>query len=357
MSNANEQSPSGEMTDGELQTPPSETDDPNLHYPFGATTDADDETPGLEHAGSPQPPTDGWAERLRRFTSNPTRAYASLGVVLGVLFGVTMAAISWHVSNPEGPYDLGVVTSSAAGLKGHLFTRWDKAIQYRLEVEPSDPDQRARFALAVANPPRPLSIEIQLKDAQGFVLCSRGIVLKIDRNNAGESQAQEAQREQGKDVFKNEMGPDGKIAGLGTQGELPCSRKAYESTSYWSFVADFPSLAEQKELSDRLEALQASQRPQPPQESPRRKKVAPKAAAKPVAFLIEGDDAIVEFDPIRGVIETSAGKIFFFDRAAGEVTDPRWQNYPANIHYRCDQSSECTITRGGLGALRARMRK
>ena len=85
---------------------------------------------------------------------------------------------------PNGRYDLGSVTSSAAGLKGHLFIEWDKKLNYRLTIEPGDPDRQAAFALAVAHSPRPLSVEIHMQDSEGFALCSKEILLKYDARNA-----------------------------------------------------------------------------------------------------------------------------------------------------------------------------
>jgi hypothetical protein len=72
-------------------------------------------------------------------------------------------------------------------------------------------------------------------------------------------------------------------------------------------------------------------------------------------FSIEGDDAIVDWDASRGIIETREGKTFYFDKTSGEIVNPRWQDYPVGIHYRCDQTSTCILSNAGAGALRVRL--
>jgi len=255
-------------------------------------------------------------------------------VSLGILFGVILATFLWHSDNSNGQYDLGSVTSSATGLKGHLIIEWDKKAEYRLTLEPSDRDQQAGFALAVAYPPRPLAIGIQLKDNQGIVLCAKDIELKHDA--------------------QNQIRPDGQIEAIHAQGEIPCSKKACESISSWSFSTNFPSLAEQVQMLKRQEELQANVARSAPQAPAARKNIVPVTI---LPFSIEGDDLIDDFDASGGVIETRGRKTFFLDRASAEASDSRWQDYPVSIHYKCDQNTNCTLTHSGLHALRARLKR
>ncbi|MGA2888670.1 MAG: hypothetical protein ABSE51_11505 [Terracidiphilus sp.] len=326
-------------------------------------------------------------QRIRKFAESPTRVYAAAGVGLGVLIGVIAAAF-WISENPDGRYDLGSVTSSAAGLKGHLFIQWDKKLEYRLSIEPTEAAQQQGFAFAVASSPRPLSITIHLQDNQGFALCDKDILLKYDPRNApslaasnpdtppaktdadnaarAEPQqeldftqldAQETAREQGKDIFTNQMGPNGQIAAINAQGTIPCTARAYANTSSWSIAPDFPSIAEQDALLKHQQQVQSGAERPSAEELAARKKMAAKAAVKVSGFSVEGDDSIVEYDADRGIIETSAGKVFFFDRTGGDTSNPRWEDYPVSIHYRCDQSSSCILIHSGIGALRTRLRK
>jgi hypothetical protein len=300
---------------------------------------------------APQPPLhEAWIEGIRRFAENPTRVYAAIGVALGVLLGVIFAAVSLLTGNPEGRYDLGPVTSNATGLKGHLYIKWEKKLQYRVAFETSEPEQQAGFAIAVANPPHPISIVIQLQDAHGSALCYREIVL---RNDAWSVEAQEQKKEQGKDIFQYQIAPDGQVAAINAQGEIPCSKKAYENTAQWSFSSNFPSLAEQDEWLERQQEMRANAA----QKSAAQKKAAAKAAIKQLPFSIEGDDAIVAFDVNRGVIETIGRKTFYIDKTSTQSVNPVWQEYPVNIHFRCNWSSVCTLMHSGAGALRVKLRR
>jgi hypothetical protein len=321
-----------------------------------------------------------WNERLRKFAQNPTRVYAAAGIGLGILFGVIIGVVVWN-SAPEGRYDLGMARSSAAGLRGHLFVEWDKRVKYRLTIEPEDTGRQAGFALAVASSPQPLSVNLQLQDSQGFVLCGKDILLKFDARGAAaltatapvastdgvalptgqpaqttdfaQQDAREAAREKGQDLFQNRIGADGMIASLSAQGEISCSKSAYEKTMLWSFTPDFPSLAEQDALLNRQRNLQAKVTlPPPPSRSAARKKIATLA---PLPYTIEGDDAIVEFDPSYGLIETRGRKLFLIDKAAAAAASSAWQDFPVNIHFHCDQMSNCTLMHSGLGSLRVKM--
>ena len=403
LADANQQDPNSEITEDEKlpvsgyrviesdpEPPAEKLAEPGLPPPITAPADDACETPASETLLSRLPLSDVWIKRIQRFAQSPTRVYAAAGVGLGVLFGVVFAVVFWQLNHAEGRYDLGSFTSIAPGLKGHLWIEWDKKVAYRLTIEPSDPDQKAGFAHAVARPPRPLSIQINLQDFQGFVLCTREIVLKYDARNAEalapstpDSQAlksdafnlpadqpaqtidftqldaQEAARERNQEIFQNQIGPDGQITGLNAHGEIPCSKTAYEKTTNWSFTPDFPSLAEQDQWLKRQQEMEfEAARPAPlapaaPAAPAARKK---KAAIKLLPFTIEGDDAIVDFDAAQGVIATRGRKTFFLDKAAG-AADSAWQDYPVSIHYRCDQSSSCMLTHSGLGGLRARMRR
>ena len=337
-----------------------------------------------------QPVGQGWKERIGKFAESQTRVYAAIGVGLGILLGVIIIAIFTLFSGtPNGRYDLGPITSSAAGLKGHLFVEWgDKKLNYRLAIEPGDPERQAGFALAVASSPRPLSIEVHLQNSAGFVLCSKEILLKYDARNGvdlaapkpdaqiaktdaailpgtqpaqgidlAQADAQETAREKDKDIFKNQVGPDGQITSINAQGTIPCTAKAYENTTSWSFAPNFPTIAEQDEMLDRQQMTLADREHPSAPASSAHKKIAAKTAQKILPFSIEGDDAIVDFDASRGIIETSAGKVFYIDSSGGAISSARWQDYPVEIHYRCDRGSECVLMHAGAGALHARLRR
>jgi hypothetical protein len=319
-------------------------------------------------------------DRLARLRENPIFRYAAIGGLMGIVFAAALISFSWVVSNPSTPYDLGGANSPGAGLKGHLFVKWeDKKLQYRVSIEPGDPDQKPGFALALTNPPHPVSVTLQLKDAKGFVLCTNDVLLKYDPDRAPalpaqfplpgdngaisrtggsadqglvQNAADEAAREKGKDLFQNQAGPDGQIEAITAQGTMPCPEDSYEKTSLWSFATNFPSLAEQGQLlKDQREAQANAGR------TPVRKKPAAKPVPPVLSFAIEGDDELVGYDP-AGVLETATGSSFYLDKQAGPQSLTGWLTFPAQIHYRCDQTSACIVTHAGTGAmLRARLKK
>jgi hypothetical protein len=316
-------------------------------------------------------------ERAKKFAESPTRVYATAGVALGILLALFLSSFFWG-SNDQ-PFDLGSETSNATGLRGYLFIKWEKRVEYRLMIEPISPEQKAGFALAAVHPLRPLSVGIQIKDDRGFVLCTKDVLLKYYAQNTAdpaaltsESQtsqangqpapeidyaklnAQEAAREQGMDIFQNQLGADGQVASISAQGQIPCSKKAYESAYSWSMSPNFPPLAEQDEWLKRQQELDAKAA-HPATKVPDTHKKA--ASIKLLPYVIEGDDAIVDLDTFHGVIQTRGRKTFIFDKSYQAAYDYKWQEYPVSIHFRCDRSSECELMHSGLGALRVRMRR
>jgi hypothetical protein len=402
---AEAQPPSAEITDAGAQDSGGEKADADLHYLFDLKPDAElphlksemaDENPqdnlGAKNGEQQQPPI------VQRPQPAASRAllYVAAGVGLGILVGIG-AAITWQQNRPapapepaavqeptvsSEPRDMEWVDSSTVGLRGHLTTKWDGGLGYHLTIEPGQPAQQAGFALAVSEPPRPLSIEIQLKNADGVVLCSQQVLLKYDARKAAELaaakpaktkgkkrsdhsadldrlEAQEQEREHGKDIFQNDIGPDGQIASISSQGVIPCPAQAYQSTAFWIFLPDFPTLDEQADLLKReTETRQADTTRSLAQKPAVRKRAAYKPATRSMAVFIEGDDAIVDYDVQGGMIETRAGKIFLVEKPGGDGNTAKWQDYPAYFHYRCDQTtSACTLMRAGTGVLHARLKK
>ncbi len=354
--------------------------DPTLHF----SLDADNAVEKPSAAPAPQPPRLPFLEELKQqfrvFGESPARVYASVAVGLGILFGITVAIISWNVSNPTGPYDLGYAFATGPGLKGHLFLEWDRKLRYRLSFEPSDPDHLTGFSLAAANSPRPLAITIQLQNAEGFVLCTKDILLKYDAGKAAalaernpealarvssakdlfggrltpgmdsaQWNAMEVAREQGKDIFQNQVGPSGRVEAIKAEGVLPCPENAYQTTTSWNVTSNFPSVAEQEELRKltlpRTNGALAE------------KKIATKAAPKVSPFYIEGDDAFAAYDPSTGMIEAVSGRRFQIDKTSGEANALKTVDFPVTVHYKCDQAANCTITRTGESPLHGRLKR
>jgi hypothetical protein len=367
------------MTDLPQQDPAAGKPDPGQQV---AIADSARQHPGtVASEAAPQ----SLASEPVKSNANATYVYAVIAVGLGILFGVAFALIALRPNGRSNPYDLGSVVSNADGLTGHLVLNWTDKLRYHLVVEPSDPLKLAQFSLAVNRPPRPLSFDIQLKDSAGSALCNRTIVLKFDPKQAAafaasdgapqdgtedagqvaqgvdiaKAEALELKREFGLDIFQNAVGPDGQIASISSEGEIPCSRQAYERATSWSFSPDFPTLDEQAELLKRQAAAnnpteQASVADKAPAPHRKAKKKPP---APPTAFAIEGDDELVGVDASKGIIETSTRKFFVIDKLAAGDNSAAWQDVPANVHYKCDLNAVCSLRRAGAVVLYARLRR
>jgi hypothetical protein len=373
-----------EETGGEAHSPPAANAAVSASGADGAPADAPVEALAAEGEWvEPEAaPEEDVPAAPAKLAENPVVRFAAIGGLLGILFGAAMIGLAWLLGKPDGPYDLGTVTSNAVGLKGHLFTKWDDdELQYRLAFEPSDSSLHSAFAVAVSNPPRPLSIGIQLKDAMGFVVCTRDIVLKYEPAvaaaaapavpgavkggdgssgtpapppmDAAQLAAGEKQREQGKDVFQPQNGADGQVAAINAQGVIPCSDKAYAKVVAWGFTPDFPSLTEQSTLLKQQSDKQSEEH-----NLAAHKRSTAKPPDKTLRFSIEGDDSIVGYDPSSGVLEGESGEDFFVEKEAGLTNLAAWRDFPIRIHYRCDQTSLCTLTRPESGTLlHARLRR
>ncbi|MFY9853428.1 MAG: hypothetical protein WAK26_06070 [Terracidiphilus sp.] len=325
---------------------------------------------------------DAHVESAPKLPRKPTMVYVTAVAVFGVLLGLAIAY--WFIGN-EGQYDLGAYTSSDTGLKGHLSTKWEKKPLYRLTIEPSDKSRQEGFALAAEGSPVPLSIEIHLQDEHGAVLCSKEVILKYNaeeatapptsnsNSDAGDAdqgddasdqaaqrldraryEANEPERELDKDIFQNQIAKNGQLVSMHAEGEIPCSKKAYGNIFGWSFSSNFPAITEQDELQKLQDELKEKDARLTAEELATRKARAARSATRLLPYSMEGDDSIVEFDANHGVIETRGGKTFYFDKASGQGTDPKWEDYPVSIHYRCDRTTSCILTQARLGALRAR---
>jgi hypothetical protein len=381
MTYADQQAPNGESRDASQQNLQGDIAEGSQQNPRG-------EIPGaVEQALIEEPP---------KPVADRAVVYGLIAAALGILAGVAFAVFALRSPDRNGPFDLGLVISDADGLKGHLILNWGEKLGYRLVVEPNDPGRRAEFSLAVSSPPRPLSLDLQLKGPAGSVLCTKTIVLKYDPKHAAalagsdrgpqavnakavnavfDKKAQaidiarleglELQREHGQDMFQNDIGQDGQIESVSAEGEIPCSKHAYDRTASWSFSPNFPTLDEQAELLKRQANLHPDANAAPTElsaadkaaraASAARKKAKKKVPDNLASFAIEGDDELVGYDPSKGLIETSTRKTFVIDKTSGAFNAAAWEDVPANIHYKCDLKDACTLSRRGATVLYARL--
>jgi hypothetical protein len=324
------------------------------------------------------------AEEPQKPTANPIYIYATIAVILGIMLGGLIAAVAWQRSGRDEPAALSPATSSETGLTGHLVLNWADRLGYHLDVEPTDPLQHAAFSLAVSNSPRPVSFDVQLKDSTGSTLCNKIIVMKFDPRqalalaasnggpqngalNAGnasaaqiaqgfdvaQAEATELKREYGQDIFRSNIGADGQPLSINSQGELPCSKQAYERAASWSFSSNFLTLGEQAELLKRQSDASAdSATADAAKTAPaHRRKPQQKVPPPSVAFGIEGDDELVSFDSSRGIVDTSTRRFFVIGKPVAADNAAAWQDIPADVHYKCYLNGMCSLRRRGAAVL------
>jgi len=345
-----------------------------------------EQQPGdVENTAAPQSP----AEEPLQPAMNSIYLYAVIAVGLGLLVGAVVAAIVWQRGDRNQAATLTPVTSIADGLTGRLEIKWADKLNYHLVMEPSDPLRHAEFGVAVSNPPRPVSFDIQLKDSVGSTLCDRTIVLKFDPKQAAalngtpqagagsagdaatsqiaqgfdiaQAEAQELKREYGQDIFKSDIGADGQSSSINSQGNFPCSKQAYERVASWSFSSNFPTQEEQdallKRQSDPSGDSAAANAGAAPVAPVHRRKPLQKLPPPSVAYGIEGDDELVSFDSSRGIVETSTRRFFVVGKPIAADNSVAWQDIPADVHYKCDLNGMCSLRRRGAAILFAQWKR
>jgi hypothetical protein len=80
------------------------------------------------------------------------------------------------------------------------------------------------------------------------------------------------------------------------------------------------------------------------------------AVTGPFVLGIQGDATVASYDVATGTIETYEGSSFVLDKTASENGAIPWQDFPFNVHYRCDQDGNCTMVRHGATASARMMR-
>ena len=82
--------------------------------------------------------------------------------------------------------------------------------------------------------------------------------------------------------------------------------------------------------------------------------VEPVDAPKVVAFTIQGDATVFNYDVSAGILQTYEGQSFALDKSASASNAATWEDYSGRVHYTCDQAGNCTLFRAGIVILNAR---
>ena len=75
------------------------------------------------------------------------------------------------------------------------------------------------------------------------------------------------------------------------------------------------------------------------------------------SFFVEGSVSVANYDAATGIVDTYEGESFAVDKMTRESRTISWLEYPADVHYRCDQSWNCTLFHAGILIVNARRTK
>jgi hypothetical protein len=275
-------------------------------------------------------------------------------VMVGGLVLLALAMIGYlvfHQDEPPAYLDLGTKDIDASGLEGRAILKWAGHALYQVQLDPEAPPQLDAFSAVAQDPPRPLSLDIRLKDSSGAVVCQKEILFPYDPS-ADTSQSLVPQKTADGDTVQNVANADGRVAEIVASGNMPCPAKLYRRVVAWEFASNFPLMADQEDWlkHKRTETADRERRAA----EVRARALVPRINPLPAA--IEGDDVIVSDNPSKGTVETRSGREFFVGKNGLRGHNPGWEVFPAVIHFRCDTKAFCVLTRpDASGALQARL--
>jgi hypothetical protein len=94
-----------------------------------------------------------------------------------------------------------------------------------------------------------------------------------------------------------------------------------------------------------------SPNPPAPSDAPTALELATAPTAQgPFFVTIEGDVTVASYDVAMGTIGTREGSAFVLDKTGGQPDAIPWDDYPFNVHYRCDGNANCTLVHRGATA-------
>lgn len=296
-----------------------------------------------EEAANPEEQQEQKQPRKAPMQALGTVAIAVLALAAALLFVYGTPKLV-KTKAPALYLDMGNRRLEAVGLAGRLIARWEGSAAFQLYIDPLDEDQVARFQAVAQNPPYPLSFMLLLKDASGVVTCQKEIVLPaapVQTAPGDASQALMPRVTTGGDTVQNMAGSDGQIAEITVSGALPCSQSAYQHLAGWEFSSNFPAVDEQANLLKQETAAERGRKGN----SARAGGSGLSPRIQRLAAPIDGDDVIVGDNPSRDTVDTRGGRVFLLGMNGLRNYSAEWQTFPAPIHFRCEKSGFCVLTR------------
>lgn len=302
-------------------------------------------------------------------TRLPQVALVLLGAgILAVLISTVFVVHKPTLGAAPSFQDLGPGASNVAGLKGHLVTRWEKKVQYKLTFEPLFGIYKSGFSYTVGHPPGPLWVDIRLLDATGYALCGKQILfqagavrssvdipsahatgvklLKVSEAGPVGASGAANMKQPGRspDIFHDDIGDSGQVISVTAQGELPCSADQYKKFYYWDFSTNFPSTSQQDVLM-KAPAIAAAKRAAEARAAERSRE------ARTPHFFVEGDTSVSAYDASSETLQAGTGQSFILLKKNQATTANAWAATNAQIHYKCDTLANCMLTRAGDGRI------
>lgn len=305
-------------------------------YAFRAAVAAAEPEPGAQPAKPAPPP-------LLRMVMLGAIALAGIALLVLVFFAFPSLPTLTKQKPPALYIDLGNRRFDPAGLNGRLIVRWQDKAGYEFYLDPVDQQDAGDFQAIAENPSHPLSVVIRLLDASGVVACEKEIDFPGPTQPGSRpdpTQMLMPKTTAGGDTISGQAGADGQIAEINATGPLPCPLKAYQQIAAWDFAANFPTTADQeKEAREGTAGRSAT--------GSRSSRFASGWRLSTVHFqhlsaAIEGDDVIVGDNPARGTVDTNSGHEFLVGDGA---RSSEWQIFPSAIHFRCEKTGICTLSR------------
>jgi hypothetical protein len=283
-------------------------------------------------------------------------------LVAGVATVIIYGSMNYFKPKPQAFFtDLGTQRYDPAGLGGRLIVQWTGSASYKFTVDPVDPALIPVFQATIENPPHAITFSLKMKDASALVACQKDIVIPGVPQGAGafdQSSAMAARTVPTGDTLQNVAGSDGQIREMVLSGSLPCNLEASKKIVAWEFTTDFPPLSDQKDWQKHEDTVQTEAKKGKSGKSPTPVNYGGYTLVRSLPTPIESDDVIVSDNPQKGIVATSSGRAFLVGTQVLVNPALDWQTFPADIHYRCDRTAMCMVTRlSSRTAVRAHLMK
>ncbi len=277
-----------------------------------------------------------YGTRLPPPSSQPEKArlglpllYAALGVALGTLTGMTAALISLQ---PTASNHLALINShpSAFKIRAITYTGQPPVIQNHSDAQAVD---------AMPSPAIQNHVDSQAAAAQPPVLETKKVLEFHPPAQAKLAKPAAAARLTAPTLQQD-------AAAEPVQAELPVVQHHALDGELAPLPASTAATAAIDPMSEPAVAA-----PVPPAVNT----VSLDSGFKPQVFYSEGDATVASYDAAGDTIQTDDGRTFVVGATVSVSTAASWEDYRANVHYRCDQGGKCTLTRAGVIALNARL--